>query len=292
MVTPWSRKRRLRIFGPSDLAMNVHISDPILLQKSFRESQDEDHDFTARPKMSPDVSPIDRSKSSRTCLQHLNFAKDSSIPQPYSIAQPSRAVSSQPAVQNRTNYSIYPTPASAMVRTSISTTMSQGTELPIQPLPPFSQARERGFSGQSSATVQIGLRLSYLHRALDPVEREPTSPSLHLPLQLTSSSRPSSEGSIALSTQPLDHYSVSTNRNLPIPLQPRKAQISERASMSRLGRQSSTWPIGETATDESASDDNLVGTTKPLPPVPLTVRTTDSQLRAQDYSPGIQSRPF
>ena len=286
MATPWSQKRRLRVFGPSDLDMKMHISSPILFQKSLNEKADDDYGLTAQSERSPVVSPKllpDRSNSSRTRLQCLNFATEPPVPQLSPIAQPTRAAPSQPATQNRPNYSIYPTSASAMVPTSPSTFTSQGTELPIQPPPPFSRARERGFSGQSSATVQIGLRLSYLHRALDAVEREPASPSLHLPLQLTHSSRSSSAGSSAIFTQPLDHYRVSSEDILPLPTQPKKVQILDEAS---------AWSILETVTRDPTSDNSLIGIRKPLPPVPLTLTTPEPQPGASYNSLQLQSRPF
>lgn len=291
MATPWSQKRRLRIFGPSDLDIKMHISSPILAQKSFSKSPAE---FTGQSERSPDVLPTlvpNRLNSSKTRLQHPNFSNEPPVPQTSPVEQRSRAMASQPATHNRSRYSVYPTSASATVRTSTSTTISQSTELPIQPPPPFSQAHERGFSEQSSATVQIGLRLSYLHRALNPVEQEPASPSLHLPLQLTSSSRPSSVGGCALFTQPMDHYHASINEVPPLPNQPGKAQISEQASMTRSGG-SPVRPIGETTTPELKSDDSLVGITKPLPPVPLTLRVVNSQPQTQDDSSQMQSRAF
>ena len=294
MATPWSKKRRLRIFGPSDLDMKMHISSPILFRKSFNEKADEDYQLTAQSGRSPDVSPTvspKRSNSSRTRLQYLDFTTESPVPRINLITQPIRLVSSQPTTQNRSNYSIYPTSASAIVRTSSSTTMSQGTELPIQPPPPLSRARERGFSEQSSATVQIGLRLSYLHRALNPIEREPASPSLHLPLQHPYSSRPSSTGSSAVFTQPLDHDSVSSSQIFPMPPQGR-AQMSDQAPMSRPDEHSLGWPIPETTMHESTSDNSLLGKTKPLPPVPLTLRTPDPPSRALENNLPLHSKPF
>ena len=295
MATPWSQKRRLRIFGPSDLDMKVHISSPILRQESFNEKPDEEYQFTAQSERSPVGSPIilpNRSNSSRTRLQYLDFTSEPPPPRIGSIPQPTRAVSSRPTTQNRSIYSIYPTPASAMVRTSTSTVMSQGTENPMQPLPPLSRARERGFSGQSSATVQIGLRLSYLHHALDPVEREPSSPSLRLPLQLPYSSRPSSTGSSAPFTQPVDDHSISNEQALPVPSEPCKAQISEQAPISRSDGLSSPWPIRETVIEKPTPDNSITGTTKPLPPIPLTLRVPGPPSRAPDHSFQVQSKPF
>jgi len=291
ITTPWSQKRRLRIFGPSDLDMKMHISSPILFRKSFNEKADEDYQLTAQSGRSPDVSPK-RSNSSRTRLQYLDFTIEPPVPRINPITQPIRLVSSQPMTQNRSNYSIYPTSASAMVRTSTSTTMSQGTELPVQPPPPLSRVRERGFSAQSSATVQIGLRLSYLQRALDPIEREPASPSLHLPLQLPYSSRPSSTGSSAMFTQPFDHDSVSSSQVFPIPPQRDRARMSDHASISRSDEHSIGWPIRETTMHGSTSDNTLLGKTKPLPPVPLTLRTPDPHSRALENNLPLHSRPF
>ena len=295
MATPWSQKRRLRVFGPSDLDMKMHISSPILRQESFNEKTDEEFELTAqleRPTMQSPILLPNRSNSPRTHLQYLDFTTEPPVPHMGPILQLPRAVSSQPGTQNRSNYSIYPTPASAVVRTSTSTIMSQGTEHAIQPPPPFSRARERGFSGQSSATVQIGLRLSYLHRALDPIEREPPSPSLHLPLQLPYSSRSSSTGSGALFTQPMNDHSVSSDQSLSLPSEPGKAQISDQASIPRSNELSSPWPIRETSIQKPTSDNSMTGTTKPLPPIPLTLRIPGPQSGALNPSIQVQSNPF
>lgn len=255
----------------------MYISSPILRQKSFRESTDE---FTVQWERHRDALPTlspNRSNSSRARFEHLNCSTEPPVPQLSPVSQPPGAIVSRPAMQNRPNYSVYPTTASAIVRTSTSTAMSQDTEVPVQPPPPMSRPHERGFSGQSSATVQIGLRLSYLHRALDPVEQEPASPSLHLPLQLTSSVRPSSTGSSTIFTQPMDHSHLSSRETLQMPNLPSKAQIPDLASMTRSEGGPSIWAMGRTAPSEFESDDSLVGTTKPLPPVPLTLRVINSR---------------
>ena len=273
----------------------MHISSPILYQESLNEKTDDEHQLNAPSERSPSKSPTllpNRSNSFRTRTPHVNFTTEPPALKTSPITQPARVVSSQPATQNRSNYSIYPTSGSAMVRTSASTTMSQGSEIPTETLPPFSRAHERGFSGQSSATVQIGLRLSYLHRVLDPVEREPTSPSLHLPMQLTCSSRPSSTSSSSLFTRPMTNRVVSNAENLRLPSQPGRVQISDQARMSRSDRPSSPWPIRETFIQKPTSDNSITGVTKPLPPVPLTLRTPGPPSPAIDHSVWDQPRHF
>ena len=268
MATPWGQKRRVRIWGASDLDMKMHISSPILLQKTLDEKEDDEIELTIRSDSPTYVSrPLpNRSNSSTTRLQFLDFATEPPVPRIAPVSQKSRGTPSQLNAQNRSVYSIYPTP------TSSSAIMAQGTDLPLRAQPQFSRARDRGFSEQSSATVQIGLRLSYLGRALD---REPTSPSLHLPLQLTSSPRPSSRASSILFTQPMGHYVLPSNEELPVPAQPEKVQIVDQAIMARSNGLHSRWPIPETVMDEP--DHSIIGTTKPLPPVPLNLRNTDPQ---------------
>ena len=191
--TPWSDKRTMRVFGPSDLNIRDQISYPVLWQAG-------DHDnnsFIAKKleKSSTDSttqSDYD-SYSTRGPLQNAVFPspKEKGPLTPPMKNSPGRQAS-QPS-RNNSAYSIFPTTASAQqAHMSTSTTFSninEEYEMPLPPPPLFAQKHDHTdseASRQSSATVQIGLRLSYMNHALDPLETSPPS-SLQQPLKPTNS---------------------------------------------------------------------------------------------------------
>lgn len=187
--TPWTEKRTMRVFGPSDLNIRGHISYPVLWQAG-------DHDnnsFIAKSEKSSVKSSENSdydSFSTRGPLQHAVF------PSPTSNRPATPQLKNSPVRQvacNNSAYSIFPTVASSQqAHMSTSTTFSNFNdeyEMPLPPPPLFAIKHERSDSAQtrtSSATVQIGLRLSYLNHALDPIEASPSSV-LQLPLKSTES---------------------------------------------------------------------------------------------------------
>lgn len=187
--TPWTEKRTMRVFGPSDLNMREHISYPVLWQVG---DHDNDSFIATSEKSSVKSSENSDYDSFSTCgpLQHAVFPspKSNSPVTPNTRNSPARQVT-----RNNSAYSIFPTSASSQqAHMSTSTTFSRFKdeyEMPLPPPPLFATQHERNDSVQtraSSATVQIGLRLSYLNHALDPIGASP-SPILQLPLKSTES---------------------------------------------------------------------------------------------------------
>ena len=173
--TPWSDKGTIRVFGPSDLNVREHISYPVLWQEG-----DYDHNtLVARSEKASQRSPTDSEYDAYSAsgpFQHVVFpsptAKASRLTPPLRVG-PVRQVT-----QNNSSYALFPTSTSTAAHVSSSTTfeiVNDDSELPLPPAPLFAREHDRSTSSQSSATVQIGLRLSYMNHALDPIEASPPS---------------------------------------------------------------------------------------------------------------------
>lgn len=172
--TPWTDKRTMRVFGPSDLNIREHISYPVLWQEG-----DTDHNsFVAKSEKISQKSPTSieyDAYNSSGPLQHVVFPSPTSkASRP--LTPPLRASPVRRATQNSASYKVFPNPQVAVAHMSSSTTFSDlndGSDQPLPPAPLFAAKHNRGASSQSSATVQIGLRLSYMNHALDPIEASP-----------------------------------------------------------------------------------------------------------------------
>lgn len=224
----WPSKRKLRLFGPSDLDMTTHITSPVLY-----EEKEEKH-WNGIRKISRHVgyekvrtpSPLPMSKPTRQPRDQIfsshNIASidqnvhgkvkrntlriDDSISTGStkrvtfsSTHKPPVTPSStrKPSLQSR--YSIFPTHASAGLRTSVSTTFSEGDDRTVELLPPLpliSPTHRREISDQTSATVEIGMRLSNFDHTLGSLpsaslqtsfrrENDDRNPNLISPLSLT-----------------------------------------------------------------------------------------------------------
>ena len=183
--TPWTDKRTMRVFGPSDLNVRQHISYPVLWQPS-----DEDcNSSTARSDKASQSSPTDShydAYSPSGPLQHVVFPSPE-VSSGTSVTPPLKTSPIRRVTQNSARYKVFPNPQSAIAHMSTSTTFSDvndRTSLPLPPAPLFASKHDRNVSSQSSETVQIGLRLSYMNHALDPIEVSPPSIiGLPIPLQ-------------------------------------------------------------------------------------------------------------
>lgn len=152
----WSSKRDLRIFETADMDMYDHMSSPVSLETN--QSSELVNDPEKSPIRSPQRPLLPEIQSP---LAHFLFP---ARPTRSEINLPSTIAPTGINVQNRVNYSIFPTHGLALPRESVSTTFSQGEESIEMPKPLFAYSHKRAFSGQSnatSATVQIGLRMSY-----------------------------------------------------------------------------------------------------------------------------------
>ncbi|KAI9685570.1 MAG: hypothetical protein M1822_004428 [Bathelium mastoideum] len=161
--TPWQSKRSFRLFGPNDLEACLNISSPLGLidpkdsdlEAAYKE-KDLDLDYDASPR--PELSRLDSDELQKALTEDINNgwpvirAQQSVPPTP-----PPKG----PAHLRNGSYSLFPTAASAADGRPISTPSED--ETPNSLLPPrpfFSRRHKRESSAGSSATVQIGLRLS------------------------------------------------------------------------------------------------------------------------------------
>ncbi|KAL8903703.1 MAG: hypothetical protein Q9207_003747 [Kuettlingeria erythrocarpa] len=188
-----ARRQGPRLFGPSEMITTNHITSPVILDKSENGQFDNDNHklmsdlrrFSLAAKYhSPPIltakSPTTPTTVPKTCVNPYHRT---------SIPSPPQALLSPRTPRKTSNYSLFPTFRSAMLRNSTSTTFSQDDTdqeippLPSKPLLPFNHKRE--FSEQSSATVHFMYRLSDA-RAGTPPPPQPLSPasssSFRLPL--------------------------------------------------------------------------------------------------------------
>ena len=175
-------KKRLRLFGPSDLEMTMPITSPALLKK-------ENHQYTNQNRRSMTVtrtdSPTTASETERNDSRNGDLINEIVAEYSRPVPSPSQAFVSPSMRRKGSNYSLFPTFRSAMLRNSVSTTFSEDDDSKTLQLPRPVAAfnHKRDLSEQSSATVQIGLRLSNMS---DPQRRTTlslTASSCCLPLQ-------------------------------------------------------------------------------------------------------------
>ncbi|KAL9022381.1 MAG: hypothetical protein Q9185_000497 [Variospora sp. 1 TL-2023] len=170
MEATWTKRQRLRLFGSSDLEMTMHITSPMLLEKGEARRFDDDNykltqdlrRFSRIPQSSsPPTIPVD----GRITYQ-VDYTSDAKFDHPEPAPSPPQVYLSPCTSRKASNYSIFPTFRSAMLRNSTSTTFSQGSDDALEPLKPILPVcHKREFSEQTSATVHIGCRLSNLNDA-------------------------------------------------------------------------------------------------------------------------------
>ncbi|KAL8884464.1 MAG: hypothetical protein Q9215_007497 [Flavoplaca cf. flavocitrina] len=207
-------KKRLRLFGPSDLEMTMHITSPALLKKA-------NHQYTNENRRSLTVtrtdSPTAASETERNDSRNGDLMNE--IVEEYSrpVPSPSQAFVSPSMRRKGSNYSLFPTFRSAMLRNSVSTTFSQDDDSKVLQLPRPVAAfnHKRDLSEQSSATVQIGFRLSSMSEPQRPTTLSPRASSCCLPLQRMTDSciesppvSPMSSGPAMARTTPQDPMHV------------------------------------------------------------------------------------
>lgn len=173
---PWSEKRSIRLFGPSDLNIRDHISYPVLCPPAEHDfGRDIEKEHAPGPAMSRTSSEADSiekylgpldSKTSTRSINSLPELKEGLM---------------RPSIPARSGYSVFPHRNSNGLRKAEHSTSSAGVQkvgvMPLPPAPLFAQGHNRAISAQStgSATVQIGLRLSYVGHAPDLREQSPSS---------------------------------------------------------------------------------------------------------------------
>lgn len=159
----WSRKWAIKI--PADMDICVYMDLPVSSQSERGHGLFGDNEKLLRePSKKPLATEIQAQYADRPVPP---------LPATAELKLPAKAGLTRPNNQNRIKYSIFPTPAPAAPRGSVSTTFSEDIEIP-KPL--FAQQRELDRqSNVTSATVEIGLRLSYPARTLDPIEQSPVT---------------------------------------------------------------------------------------------------------------------
>lgn len=213
----WSRKRAFEI-PTSNIECCVYIDSPVSVQS------EQSPTLTKDPEKSTIFPPIRKPLAKAIKAEHA----DRPIPPPPSMAEvppPSKvSLTHQSNIsKSRVRYSLFPIPPplSSLHRDSVSTTFSEETIEAPKPL--FADQRDLNRqSNATSATVEIGLRLSYPGRALDPIEQSPIVKTLDSPFR----SPPPLQGSFSppritanspfLSPPPL-YASQCSNRSTPDP---------------------------------------------------------------------------
>ncbi|KAL9041460.1 MAG: hypothetical protein Q9180_001265 [Flavoplaca navasiana] len=256
-------KKRLRLFGPSDLEMTMHILSPALLKKENNQYTDENcRSITVtRTDSPPAASDTERNDSRNGDLMN-EIVEEYSRP----VQSPSQALVSPGIRRKGSNYSLFPTFRSAMLRNSVSTTFSQDDDSKSLQLPrPVAAVNhKRDLSEQSSATVQIGLRLSNMSDPQRPTTLSPRASSCCLPLQgMTDSSigsppvSPMSSGPAMARTTSQDPMNVALQPHPDARAEDAIAPIQRKDPDGRQGASSMTTPKKDRPM-----------TMKALPPIP------------------------
>ena len=272
----WLRKRRLRIFGPNDLDTTMHITSPVPHdsgnekhwddRKGLLRNRQEQIPYRTRAPLPINMGPgYQDAPKVHTSTNGMNRPETRIFPQ----STLSRFQSQRPS-----RYSLFPTHASAGLRTSMSTTFSDGddADLPQIPLPLFSPTHRRDTSDQTSATVEIGMRVSYFSHALEPIPsaslRGPNPPSLRSPTY--GSQEPRSKGPSGIRDPSLTDRSISSEDIIVLPLQNMSPQ-SDRFGHN-VERTTSVRVPGWLTRQASRSRSQRIGlrrlTMKALPPDP------------------------
>ncbi|KAL8808959.1 MAG: hypothetical protein Q9200_003848 [Gallowayella weberi] len=263
-------KKQLRLFGPSDLQMTMHITSPVLSNEEETRHEGDNYQIQARKRT-----------SAHTLMELSPCAAEAKMPGARNVeclneivAQPSRLLRSPPQVhispctpQQGSKYSIFPTFQSAMLRNSMSTTFSQEEDTkPLQAvkaLAPFHHSRES--SEQSSATVQIVFRLSNMSGAHRPNLLSPTASSCCLPLQGTSRSFIDSPPISSLSARP-GTAGITSQDIMVLPLHLPQDSQSEEVQEPRVEFSFPDWE-GDIQPRATGRRDRPM-TMKTLPPIP------------------------
>ncbi|KAI9709088.1 MAG: hypothetical protein M1820_003534 [Bogoriella megaspora] len=247
--TPWQQKRSFRLFGPNDLDRVLNISSPLNLidqkqldiEGAFHE-KDLDYDASPRPAIerlnSNELDQAIAANNASASTWPLNRGMSSVPPTP-----PPKGFSHK-RNESKGNYSLFPTAASEALR-PISTESEVESKNELKPPRPFFGRRhKRDSSAGSSATVQIGLRLSLAPTAaafprihsITQALRSPRSPhSPKSPKSPHSPNSPKSPGALKSPASPsplsreVSHDSTSTIAPLPKSFYTRPARSSSRA---------------------------------------------------------------
>ena len=176
----WLKKRPTTIFASCDLDIYNHITSPISQFEERDHSMPTDLEKGAMESSKEIVSQWESSN------QHQIYASAPKMSDtPGKVASPPTIVLTPSVPLQRSKYSIFPTHPSTLMRESGSTTFSMGYEDMEPPRPLFAYGHKRILSNQTSATVEIGLRLSHMDPAIHPDQLSPTSTDVPFTFQET-----------------------------------------------------------------------------------------------------------
>ncbi len=269
LTATWAQTRRWRFFGSSDLDMGAQMKTPVAMERSLSthrmtRSQNEKY----RQLFSPDIQqPTSDIRSVRSA---------NSVPEP--PVPPKSALQAGLARKKSINYSVFPANNPHAKKPSANA-LCEGEDdvvlLPPQPL--FIRRHQRESSNISSATVQIGLRLS--HGILPPGTEMVDASAVHLPIQSPNSPHSSSSRRPWRLSQQSTRDSSAQSMDLPIQFKPptpspQHSPMQEQHPIKSPQTPASPWPMisaslknrrnGAQIIQEPGGDYRM----KSLPPIP------------------------
>lgn len=261
----WSRKRRMRLSCSTKMDVYDHMTSPVSLQSE--NSPKLMHDPEKALVESPRQIQV-----SETQVQSSDYPIQQQISKSEAISPP-KAILTRPNTQYRVNYSMFPTHNTIMARESVSTTFSQDEDEDLElPKPLFySYAHKRELSGQSnstSATVQIGLRLSIPNHVLTPIEQSPVGTTHDLPLGPTPTSSPSPSPIRGMKPSRSDRSKKPSSDIAILPIQPNEARTPSQILSPRSNLLSPSWIFRKGDTLGFGRQQGEGDMMKSLPPVP------------------------
>lgn len=173
------KKRPRTIFASSDLDIYDHMTSPVSPQDEI------DHTVAKDLEKCGIVQSEKRAPNWESPDGHQNHASVPGISETIIVAPPPRIMLTPSPSPRRSSYSIFPRYGSTVMRESGSTTFSMGYEDVEPPRPLFAYSHKRILSSQTSATVEIGYRLSHTNLGVHPDELSPTSTTVPFSLQTT-----------------------------------------------------------------------------------------------------------
>lgn len=213
----WSRKRAFEAPAPEN-GICVYMDSPVSVQ------YEQSPTLTNDPEKSL-ISPSIRKPLPKSFKDQYADRPVPTTPCMIEVRPPSKANLTHHSKnsKHRIQYSLFPTPPplSSIHRDSVSTTFSEGTIEAPKAL--FTNQRDLDRqSNVTSATVEIGLRLSYPVRALDPIEQSPIGRALDSPFRsppplLRSLSPPLNTADSLFRSPPPLYASQCSNRSTPDP---------------------------------------------------------------------------
>lgn len=178
----WLQKRPRTIFASSDLDIYDHMTSPI------SQPDESNHTVSKDPEKSGTVLSEGRTPHGKSSNQLKINTSIPNVSETTTVTPPPRIMLTPSASPQRSNYSVFPTYGSPLVRESGSTTFSIGYEDVEPPRPLFAYNHKRILSNQTSATVEIGYRFSQADPYLHPDPVSPISPNVPFSYQATPSS--------------------------------------------------------------------------------------------------------